>query len=230
MKQNPEKTHPARQKKSEAFYDDALALIHLNLTWFVMSLPVITLVPALGSVYATLIKPSQNKSTDWHRLWDGVKQYWAISIVWAVVVSLGYVLLAAGLWFFQTWDGGFAGLATIIIIAAGMLWTAINQFSLPILLLQEERKVILAIRNGFVICLRQPLTALKVTLTTLFIAAVSILLPPLWVFISVALIAQIQTHAMLDAIKKIRRKDAARDAIAAHSQSKSHLDAGDLED
>lgn len=183
----------------------------------------ITLVPALGGLYTAIMEREQDEPVDWQRTWRGFKRFWAITLYWGAIVSLGFVALGVSLWFFQGMDGTLAVIATMLTIVAIIVWTAINQFSLPLLLLQEQRSVMLAIRNGYVICLRQPLTALKVTVTNLLITAVSILLPPLWIFISVALIAQNQTHAMRAAVKEIRRKDAARDAIKAHRESREQV-------
>jgi hypothetical protein len=42
------------------------------------------------------------------------------------------------------------------------------------------------------------------------------------VFISFALIAQIQTQATLKAVEEIRQEDATRDAIKSHHESKDH--------
>lgn len=227
MQQKSEITKRARPRKLYPVYDEVLALIHLNLTWFVMSLPVITLVPALGGLYAALLESTHNKPADWQRMWGGLKQFYAITLLWAAIVSLGFAILGTSLWLFQGMDGTLAILAFILTITALIVWTAINQFSLPLLLLQEERKVFLAIRNGYVICLRQPLTALKVTVTNLFITIVSILLPPLFIFISVALMAQNQTRAMHAAVKEIRKKDAARDAIKAHREREGQAEGQD---
>jgi uncharacterized membrane protein YesL len=82
-----------------------------------------------------------------------------------------------------------------------------NQFSFPLLLLQKEKKIFLAIRNGYVIVVRQPWVALKTTLLCLLIAFISILIPPLWFFIAMALIAHLQTRAVLRAVEKIRSQD-----------------------
>jgi len=92
------------------------------------------------------------------------------------------------------------------------LWIAIHQFSFPLLLMQDEKKILLAMRNGYVIVMRQPLAALKVMLLSLLINALSILLPPLWIFISMALIVQLRTRTVLKAVKKIKEKDAERDS------------------
>jgi uncharacterized membrane protein YesL len=228
LKTHFEKTKQVQQKGLSPFYSETLALIHLNLTWFVMSLPGITLFPALGGLYSTIAERNHNKQKDWQEMWHGFKKFGAISLLWGVLVTLGFVILGVSLWFFHTLDGILAGFVRMLIITALMMWAAINQFSLPLLLHQEERQVLLAIRNGYVICLRRPLTALKVTVTSLFITVISILLPPLWVFISVALIAQNQTHTMLDAVKEIRRKDAARDAIKAYRESKEQIEKNNL--
>ncbi|MFN2302491.1 MAG: hypothetical protein ACK2TV_02045 [Anaerolineales bacterium] len=218
----PEKSKPAELTKFKPYYQTILTLIELNLTWFVMSIPIITLFPALGGLYTAIPACNPGKQVGRHKLYDGFKQFWSITLLWGVVVSLGFVVLGVLLWLFLTLEGGFALIAQITAIITIVLWTAFNQFSLPLLLIQKKKHILFAIRNGYVICIRRPLTALKVILTCLLITAVSILWPPLWVFISFALIAQIQTQATLKAVEEIRQEDATRDAIKSHHESKDH--------
>jgi uncharacterized membrane protein YesL len=74
-------------------------------------------------------------------------------------------------------------------------------------MLQEEKKIGLALRNGYVLVMRQPLQALKVMALSLLIAVISTVLPPLWVFISMALIVNLRTRTAIKAVQRINVKD-----------------------
>ena len=89
------------------------------------------------------------------------------------------ILLAANLWFYITRNQTWAIFVFLVMIVLSILWITINQFSFPLLLLQEDKKILLALRNGYVIVMRRPLAALKVLLLNLLTLVVAILLPPL---------------------------------------------------
>jgi len=203
------------------FYYAAIPFITINLAWFVLSLPVVTIFPATGGLYAAVMAHNKGETVTWGSVWEGFKRHWWESLLWGLAVLFGYALLAVSLWFYlnigQTW-GSFALTGTMVV---GVIWFAITQFSLPLLLMQEKKNVWVAFRNGYVVAIRRPLSALKVMALSLVVVIVSVLIPPLWVFISVGLIAHIQTKTVLQAVKQIRENDAERDAIQAHSESAS---------
>lgn len=203
------------------FYYNAIPFFSVNLAWFVMSLPVVTIFPALGGLYHAVLALNQDNLANWGTVWEGFKKHWQISFKWGSLVLFGNLILAANIWFYLSLDQDWAIFALVASILLLLIWVAINQFSFPVLLLQEEKKVFLAIRNGYVIVLRRPQAALKVILFTLLIAVVSTLLPPLWIFISMALIVHIRTRTVLNTLKKIREEDAQRDAIKAHREGKA---------
>ncbi len=200
------------------FYYSTIPFFNVNLAWFVMSLPILTIFPALGGLYYAMMEQNQGNDAEWGTVWEGFKKHWWLSVKWGLLVSVVEAVLAANIWFYynmtQTW-ATFALTATIVIL---IVWIAINQFSFPLLLMQEEKKIGLAIRNGYVVVMRQPVQALKVLSLNLLISVISIILPPLWIFISMALIVNIQTSTLLKAVEKIRAKDTDRDAVRAHRE------------
>lgn len=201
------------------FYYNAVPYFTLNVAWFVMSLPVVTIFPALGGLYYAVLQMNQEHGADWGTVWEGLKKHWWLSVRWGLLVVGVDALLAVNIWFYynltQDW-AVFALTATVVLL---IIWLAINQFSFPLLLLQDEKKIFTAIRNGYVVVMRQPLAALKVMGLNLLIAVVSILLPPLWVFISMAAIVSIRTRTVIQAVEKIRAIDADRDAAKANRES-----------
>ncbi len=194
------------------FYYDAIPYFTLNLAWFVMSLPVVTFFPALGGLYTAVIELNQEGRADWSSVWEGFKRYWWLSLRWGFLVLFGDVILAVNIWFYLNIEKIWAIIPLILAITVSVLWIVIHQYSFPLLLMQDEKKILLAMRNGYVIVMHQPLAALKVMLLSLLISALSILLPPLWIFISMALIVQLRTRTVLKTVKKIKEKDAERDS------------------
>lgn len=219
-KTDPEEIKKPRNLKERFFnfYYSTIPYFTVNLAWFVMSLPILSIFPALGGLYYAVMEQNQGTSVAWSTVWEGFKKHWWLSVKWGLLVTVVDALLVLNIWFYinltQTW-ATFALTATIVLL---IVWTAINQFSFPLLLLQKEQKIGQAIRNGYVVVMRQPVQALKDLALTLLISAVSIILPPLWIFISMALIVKIQTSTLLKAVERIHAKDADRDAAKAHRE------------
>jgi len=127
-----------------------------------------------------------------------------MSLKWGVLVLFGYAFLIVNIWFYLNLDQGWSIFALPILGVILIFWSAINQFSFPLLLLQKEKKIFLALRNSSVIVIQKPLSALWVLLLTTLITIVSILLPPLWIFISMAFIVRLQTKAVLKAMDQFQ--------------------------
>jgi len=198
------------QRGIKALYAKTRPLIKFNLAWFVLSLPVVTIFPALGGLYHAILSFNQETPADRQAVRDGFRKYWLLSIKWGVLVLLGDLLLAGAIWLALDMEAEWRSYALVVGVVFAILWVAINQFSFPLLLLQQEKKVLTAIRNGYVIVVRQPWAALKVLGLSLLISLVSIGIPPLWILISMALIAQIRTRAVLNTVEKIRKEDSER--------------------
>lgn len=225
----PEEQEDVEKKKKNLktgffnFYYSTIPYFIVNLTWFVLSLPVVTIFPALGGLYYAVLSIEQGDGAEWGTVWEGIKKHWWLSLRWGLLVLAADILLAGNIWFYSSLENDWSVIAQGIVLAITFLWVAVKQFSFPLLLLQDEKKIFLAFRNGYVIVMRQPLAALKVILLTLLIAVLSVLLPPLWIFISMALILRIRTRTVLKTIEKIKQKDTDRDAIIAHREGKDNM-------
>ncbi len=195
------------KEKFNTFYYNAVPYFTLNLVWCALSLPVVTILPALGGLYYAVLQMSQEGSADGGTVWEGFKKHWRLSLRWGVLVYGVAAVLILNIWFYLNLDQSWAIFALFGAVVFLILWIAVNQFSFPLLLLQEEKKIFLAIRNGFIVVMRKPLAALKVMALSLLISAVSIVLPPLWIFISMAWIVNIRIRTAIKVIKTLQMPD-----------------------
>ena len=189
------------------FYYNAVPFFTLNLIWCALSLPVVTIFPALGGLYYAVLQMSQEGSADGGTVWEGFKKHWWLSLRWGLLVYGVEAVLVLNIWFYLNLDQSWAIFALFGAVVFLILWIAMNQFSFPLLLMQEEKKIFLAIRNGFIVVMRKPLEAIKVMVLSLLISVVSILLPPLWIFITMAWIVNIRVRTTIKILKAIQAKD-----------------------
>ena len=193
------------------FYYGLIPLFTINLGWFLLSLPIVTIFPAMGGLYYAVLELEQENTADWGTVWDGVKKYWWLSLKWGLLVLFAYIFMVANIWFYLNLDQGWSVFPLTISIVVLILWSTVTQFSFPLLLLQEEKKIFLALRNAYVIVMRKPLSALKVLLISFLSTIISLLLLPLWIFVSMAWIIRIRTKTVLKAVEEIKQEDAERD-------------------
>ena len=189
------------------FYYNAVPFFTLNLIWCALSLPVVTIFPALGGLYYAVLQMSQEGSADGGTVWEGFKKHWWLSLRWGLLVYGVEAVLVLNIWFYLNLDQSWAIFALFGAVVFLILWIAMNQFSFPLLLMQEEKKIFLAIRNGFIVVMRKPLEAIKVMVLSLLISVVSILLPPLWIFITMAWIVNIRIRTTIKILEAIQGKD-----------------------
>ena len=189
------------------FYYNAVPFFTLNLIWCALSLPVVTIFPALGGLYYAVLQMSQEGSADGGTVWEGFKKHWWLSLRWGLLVYGVEAVLVLNIWFYLNLDQSWAIFALFGAVVFLILWIAMNQFSFPLLLMQEEKKIFLAIRNGFIVVMRKPLEAIKVMVLSLLISVVSILLPPLWIFITMAWIVNIRIRTTIKVLEAIQGKD-----------------------
>ena len=201
--------HKPRNLKEKFFnfYYNAVPFFTLNLIWCALSLPVVTIFPALGGLYYAVLQMSQEGSADGGTVWEGFKKHWWLSLRWGLLVYGVEAVLVLNIWFYLNLDQSWAIFALFGAVVFLILWIAMNQFSFPLLLMQEEKKIFLAIRNGFIVVMRKPLEAIKVMVLSLLISVVSILLPPLWIFITMAWIVNIRVRTTIKILKAIQAKD-----------------------
>ena len=201
--------HKPRNLKEKFFnfYYNAVPFFTLNLIWCALSLPVVTIFPALGGLYYAVLQMSQEGSADGGTVWEGFKKHWWLSLRWGLLVYGVEAVLVLNIWFYLNLDQSWAIFALFGAVVFLILWIAMNQFSFPLLLMQEEKKIFLAIRNGFIVVMRKPLEAIKVMVLSLLISVVSILLPPLWIFITMAWIVNIRIRTTIKILKAIQAKD-----------------------
>lgn len=207
----PGRAHRAFKDRLSDFYLSLVPLITLNLAWFVFSLPIVTALPALGGLYYAMNQRQQGEEASWTTVWYGFKKFGWLSMRWGIVLLVVDFVLGFSIWFYAGLAADWAIFATLAAWAGFGFWVLISQFSFPLLLLQKKPGLMLAIRNGYTICLRQPLLTLKVASLSALLVVVSTVFPPLWVFITVAAITHVQTRFAMEAIRLIRAADLLRD-------------------
>lgn len=182
----------------------SIPLITTNVMWLLLSLPIITLIPAMGGLYYATNLLAHDRDASWRSVWQGFRQHFWLSWRWGLLNVLIYGGLVANIWFYGRVSWGVW--VRPFFLALTVLWTLLQIYFFPTLLEQERPSLRLAIRNSFIILLRRPLPTLGYLIAlVVFALGSSYLLPPLWFVFTVSLLLYLSNLATIQAIERLKK-------------------------
>lgn len=169
-----------------------------NLLAFVCSLPIVT-APA---AWAGLAKMSYNAhfspTTDINDFWSGFKENLGRSLVMTALNLLIVVVNVTNLIAYGTrYDLG-TNLMRVVWIGALFLWFTLQLYMWPIFYHMQTPTLMGAMRNALVMVYLNPLFTLTIWLGVIAIIALSMVLIPAWVLLTMSIIVCFATTAALD--------------------------------
>lgn len=197
-----------RDKLADA-YVSTIPLVTLNVIWFILSIPVVTIIPASAGLFYATNKLAHGKSADWHTVIEGFRLYFWRSWLWGLLNLAVIVILGSNLLFYSINGADWSIAARIMVGAVILIWLALQLHTFPLLLEQEQPKLGQALRNSFVILMKRPFQSF---LTALFVAFLmvgsTLFIQPAWIFITAGLCAYLANRVTLSAITKMTGKPA----------------------
>jgi hypothetical protein len=177
-------------------YDAAFMIVIANVFAIVFCLPVITTPLAVAGLFYTNFQLASGESVDWKTFFEGIKRYWWPAIRWTVINAV--VLFSLRFYFYlfiareEIWASALLGL-TMGVMA---IWILLQAFTFPMMLEQEKPGFFMALRNSLIFYMRWPGYSFSFLLPILVLAIASLFFPPLWIFISISLIAYLGSYAV----------------------------------
>jgi uncharacterized membrane protein YesL len=141
---------------------------------------------------------------DLKMFFSGFKSNFWTSYKWGVLNLIIYFMLVLNIWFYGQFEGfGFVILQSLF-FSTTLIYTCMQIYTFPFLLEQEEPILKTALRNSFAVFIRFMGRTLGLLFLFVVIGVISILLPPLWVLITVSLILYLCNWQTLVVIHKLR--------------------------
>lgn len=186
-------------------YDAASTLIVFNLLWFVVSLPLITLIPATGALFYATNQQAHDQFAGWRTFFEGFRRCFWQSWRWGLLNLAVIAVIGANLLYYSRGGENWMALARGIVIVIAAVWFLLQIHTFPLLLEQEQPRLRLALRNSGVILLKRPLHSVRVGVIIALIAALStVIMPPAWLFVTASACAYSANLATLNAIRAQR--------------------------
>ena len=177
----------------------------LNIGWFILSIPLITLIPATGGLYyATHILVRDGDAT-LGDLWHGFRAYFWISWIWAAVNIVAYGLMISNLLYYGRFDAFWAIWVRMAVLIVMLLWTCLQLYTFPFLILQDDKRIKVALRNSYVALIFQPFQSLGWGIIVIGLIFLSTLYaPPSWIVITATLCLSISNRTARKALTTLR--------------------------
>jgi uncharacterized membrane protein YesL len=136
--------------------------------------------------------------------WEGVKTFFWPSYRWGFLnLAVGF-LLSLNFWFYGNLAWSFAIYLRVSFIVLTVFWVTLQIYTFPFIIEQEEPKLRMSLRNSFIATARFPLQSFGLILLIAVIVLVStFVFPPLWIVISVSLIAYLSNRHTLSILEKL---------------------------
>jgi uncharacterized membrane protein YesL len=198
----------------DAYYDFTL-LMTLNLLWVVVSLPVLTLPPALlGLQYAAHQMVHERHAVfAWETFFEGFRSCFLLSWRWALLNLLMLATLSANYLFYGQFSADWVPWVQGIFMALATLWTLIQVTTLSLLMEQEDRRVWTALRNSLVLFARKPAFSLVLFLSIGLVAVISTIFMLPWILFTVSLISYLANRCTAYLVHELTDKEEGRSHV-----------------
>ena len=220
-------------------WEELYSLVIVNISWFFVVLGVPMLLLSIGhpvasisaivlfvvvsgisapGMYSIGMRVARGKTFHFSDMLEGIKLHWWRGLLWAGVNLLVFLILLADIRFFWTdnpslpsWLGGIGGIIiTLIFLYVMVFWSAMQAYFWPMLLQQQDPKLLRAWRNCAFLILAQPLFAVFVILFSIILLVVSVgFIIPL-VFVGAGIQAILGSGAVLNLLYKFDKIDEVR--------------------
>ena len=193
----------------DAFYN-GYELIKINFIWVLLTLPVITAPAATGGLYYATNQLAHQNVASWNIFFEGFRKYWWMSWRWLLANVVVLIILGGGYLFYGQIQTSLGTLLQGFLMVLIAVWLLLQVYTYPLLLEQEERSFIIALRNSLVFFLRAPGYSLSLAVVVLGLAVLSTYLRVPWFLFTAGLIAYLANRGMLHLLNTLTGEPSSR--------------------
>ena len=179
--------------------------------WVLIFIPIALASPATGGLYYATNQLAHGNDGGPLVYWYGLKTYLGPSYRWGILNLVVAFLFSVNIWFYGNAPWNFAPYVRIVFIVGAVFWTAIQMYTFPFMLEQDQPQVRMALRNSFLAVARFPIRSFGFLLIVFAMAMASTYIYfVLWVVVTVSLIAYFSNKNTLAVLRKLLAQDRAR--------------------
>ena len=139
------------------WWDGWLDLVGAVLFWVVAQFTIVFGPPATFGLYYTAYALVNGESLGWRGVLEGGRKYFKKSWVWLLLNALVLTLTYTNIQFYGQFDSIWAGYVQIFFLMAVFIWGIVQFYALAFIMEMQEKKLRIALRNGFFAGMASPL-------------------------------------------------------------------------
>jgi len=174
-----------------------------NLFWLAFLIPVITIPLAFAGLYTCAHGLAHGESLEWQSFFTGIKKYFGASLRWSGANLLVFFVLTFYIWFFSVRGNNLTDVWRNVFIVLALLWSALNMYTFPFMLVQQKPSYLNALRNSAILFLKWPGQALGFTLFNLLVIGLSLWLRFPWLVFGASLPALMSCLCVKDIVDQV---------------------------
>lgn len=180
-------------------WDEMYLMAVVNVLWVALNLLLVTGPPATAGLFVFTHRLARGEDASLRDFFAGFRRYFWRSWLWAIVAGAGFIILGGDV----VLTGRLSSAGYVIFIqgfflALLFLWAFLLLYAFPLLLEQERPSLLLALRNAFVMFTGNRSFSVTLFGLALLVALLSSLLFAPWGVITVAFLALLGNHAVLN--------------------------------
>lgn len=196
--------HATLRDRLVPIYDRLAPFVTLNLLWIVVSVPIVTMIPATAALLYAMNRYVHGSVADWSTYFEGLRRWFWRSYLWGGLNVLVIGLLASNIIFYTRFDSPWATPPAMLAVVLLALWLTLQVLTFPLMLQQEAPWLRLALRNSVVLLARRPGPVVTYTLLIGLIAiSTTFVFPFAWLFISASLCAYLMNRATIRSLRVV---------------------------
>jgi hypothetical protein len=181
----------------QLLWEEWILLILFNLLWLLAWLTILLGPPATFAVYHVAHRTVEGRKILFGDLLAGIRRYFVLSWLWMLANLFVVLVLFYAYLFYAEGTHLLAQIAQMIMLVGLLLWIALQFYTVPTLMAQEEKSLRLAWYTSWLMIWRQPGYTLVLLLTTTSLMALILLTQGLaFVLGGVSLLALIGAQAI----------------------------------
>lgn len=161
------------------WWGDFVPLLGYNLAWLALQIPILTGPPATAAMYVIARRVVDGETVSPRQAWATLAQCFWPAWRWGALNLLLAAVVAGNFWFYQDASGGAWVALRLAWGTIALGWFCANLFYWPFWLAQQDRRLLVALRNGLLLAVKNPATmvTLVVLAALLIVASVLTTLP-----------------------------------------------------
>lgn len=188
----------------------------INATWIVCGVTLVLLPPATFGMYHAAEEMARRGGMEWSDFLTGARRYFLKSWLWMLINLAVALLLWANVQFYSQLGEAWAEVLLLISLSIGAFWVLVQFYTLPYFMVQEQKRLRVAFKNGLFTALASPLYSLILSLFVALLLFVSVNFPVLVFIGAPMMIAVLGSHAVrerLETFGKISVRAGEDDAV-----------------